>query len=222
MPLLVWRYRNTQVPARTPVFSAVGRRPASGKSTSSGRKASAVATPLRRTACGPVALSWVTGGEVAADDRQRSPAIQVPADRLPRRSPVPHRPDSTSLRGAQIADGSGAVRFTSIFPACYEAHWPRVHFEVYRDRADITYATKTIATSQLAFPQDVCDAVYATAGYESSVAKFRRVSLTPDSVFREDSAALQLATVSGDAAVGYREALPIGMDTRTAPRGGPR
>lgn len=122
----------------------------------------------------------------------------------------------------QIADDAGVVRFTSVFPACYEGRWPHVHFEVYRDRADITDAESAIATSQLAFPEDVCDAVYATAGYESSVRTFSRVSLASDSVFREDGAVHQMATVTGDVRAGYRVSLPVGVDTRTEPatRGG--
>lgn len=128
--------------------------------------------------------------------------------------------DQNYLRGVQIADGAGAVRFTSIFPACYEGRWPHIHFEIYRDRADITDSTKAIATSQLAFPKDVCNAVYATAGYESSVRTLSRVSMTSDGVFGEDGAAHQLATVTGDVSSGYRVSLPVGVDTRTAPKAG--
>ncbi|AUN41000.1 intradiol ring-cleavage dioxygenase [Tsukamurella tyrosinosolvens] len=130
--------------------------------------------------------------------------------------------DQNYLRGVQIADDAGVVRFTSVFPACYEGRWPHVHFEVYRDRAGITDAETAIATSQLAFPKDVCDAVYATAGYESSVPTMSRVSLNSDSVFREDGAVHQMATVTGDVRAGYRVSLPVGVDTRTEPatRGG--
>ncbi|WP_336671841.1 intradiol ring-cleavage dioxygenase [Tsukamurella sp. USMM236] len=126
--------------------------------------------------------------------------------------------DQNYLRGVQIADAAGVVRFTSVFPACYEGRWPHVHFEVYRDRADITDAERAIATSQLAFPEEVCDAVYATSGYESSVRTMSRVSLASDSVFREDGAEHQLATVAGDVTSGYRVSLPVGVDTRTAPK----
>lgn len=128
--------------------------------------------------------------------------------------------DQNYLRGVQIADDAGVVRFTSVFPACYEGRWPHVHFEVYRDRAGITDAESAIATSQLAFPEDVCDAVYATAGYESSVRTMSRVSLASDSVFREDGAEHQLATVTGDVRAEFRVALQVGVDTRTAPGSG--
>ena len=68
------------------------------------------------------------------------------------------------LRGVQVADDDGKVRFTSIFPACYPGRWPHVHFEVYPDQASITDSTTAIATSQVALPKNACDAVYATPG----------------------------------------------------------
>ncbi len=70
------------------------------------------------------------------------------------------------LRGVQIADEDGVVEYTSIYPACYQGRWPHVHFEVYPDEASITDHDLSISTSQLAFPKDVCDVVYATAGYD--------------------------------------------------------
>jgi protocatechuate 3,4-dioxygenase beta subunit len=36
--------------------------------------------------------------------------------------------DQNYLRGVQIADAEGRVRFTSIFPACYSGRWPHIHF----------------------------------------------------------------------------------------------
>ena len=124
------------------------------------------------------------------------------------------------LRGVQIADAAGKVRFTSIFPACYSGRWPHVHFEVYPARADLTDATKAIATSQVALPKDACDQVYAQTGYESSVGSLARVSLDSDNVFGDDSAARQLGTVTGDVTGGYTVSLGVGVDTRTTPAGG--
>ncbi|HRE03450.1 MAG TPA: hypothetical protein PLV68_19290, partial [Ilumatobacteraceae bacterium] len=37
------------------------------------------------------------------------------------------------LRGVQVADDTGTVTFTSVFPACYTGRWPHIHFEVYPD-----------------------------------------------------------------------------------------
>ena len=123
------------------------------------------------------------------------------------------------LRGVQVADEAGTVRFTSIFPACYPGRWPHVHFEVYPDQASITDSTNAIATSQVALPQQVCEAVYAQPGYEQSVRTLARVSLTTDMVFRDDGGARQLGRVTGDVNVGYAVSLLVPVDTRTAPTG---
>ena len=124
------------------------------------------------------------------------------------------------LRGVQIADAEGTVRFTSIVPACYTGRWPHIHFEVYPDQASITDSTKAIATSQVALPQETCDAVYATAGYESSVRTLSQVTLADDNVFGDDDGASQLGTVTGDVTGGYTVSLTVGVDTTTTPTGG--
>jgi protocatechuate 3,4-dioxygenase beta subunit len=128
--------------------------------------------------------------------------------------------DQNYLRGVQIADASGRVTFTSVFPACYDGRWPHIHVEVYPDQGSITDSTKAIATSQVALPKDACDAVYATEGYEASVANLARVGLTTDNVFGDDGGASQLATVDGDVASGFTVRLAVGVDTTTTPTGG--
>ncbi|UPO76152.1 intradiol ring-cleavage dioxygenase [Arthrobacter sp. Helios] len=128
--------------------------------------------------------------------------------------------DQNYLRGVQIADADGKVRFTSIFPACYSGRWPHIHFEVYPDEASITDSTNAVATSQVALPQDVCDTVYATAGYEASVRNLAQITLDSDNVFGDDGGASQLASVTGSVAKGYSVSLTAGVDTRTEPTGG--
>ncbi|MGQ7295689.1 intradiol ring-cleavage dioxygenase [Quadrisphaera sp. KR29] len=131
------------------------------------------------------------------------------------------------LRGVQVADASGRVQFTSIFPACYSGRWPHIHFEVYPDASSTTDASNAIATSQVALPQDVCEAVYATSGYEQSVTNLAQVSLATDNVFSDDQGASQTPAVTGDAASGYVVNLRVGVDATTqaatgmsAPAGG--
>jgi len=129
------------------------------------------------------------------------------------------------LRGVQIADATGKVRFTSVFPACYDGRWPHIHFEVYPDQASISDAGNAIATSQVALPQDVCEKVYGQDGYDASVQNLARVSLDSDNVFGDDGGKSQLATVTGDASKGYKATLAVGVDTTTkstaAPGGAP-
>ena len=128
--------------------------------------------------------------------------------------------DQNYLRGVQVADANGKVKYTSIFPACYSGRWPHIHFEVYPDQASITDASNAIATSQVALPQDVCDVVYAQPGYETSVKNLSQVSLQTDNVFGDDGGVSQLGTVTGDVTNGFAVALTAEVDTRTTPTGG--
>lgn len=112
------------------------------------------------------------------------------------------------LRGVQETAADGTVFFTSIFPACYPGRWPHIHFEVYPSLDSITSSRNKIATSQLAFPKDVCEAAYATAGYEASVRTLQGVSLERDMVF-SDGYTAQLAAVSGSLDEGYLASLVV-------------
>lgn len=128
--------------------------------------------------------------------------------------------DENYLRGVQVADADGVVKFTSVFPGCYDGRWPHLHFEVYPDVDSITDSANVIATSQIALPQDVCETVYAESGYEDSVQNLANVSLDTDGVFSDDGGESQLATVTGDVAGGYAISLPVGVDTTTENGGG--
>lgn len=116
--------------------------------------------------------------------------------------------DQNYLRGVQEADADGKVTFTSIFPGCYAGRWPHIHFEVYPSLDDATSATNRMRTSQLALPQDACEAVYATAGYEQSITNLAGITLDSDMVF-SDGYALQMAKVSGSVSQGYTATLRV-------------
>lgn len=112
------------------------------------------------------------------------------------------------LRGVQQTASDGTVTFRSVFPAAYDGRWPHVHFEVYPSLDDATSASNKLRTSQLALPKDACDAVYATDGYEESVANLARTSLDTDLVF-SDGYSLQLAKISGSVDAGMTAALTV-------------
>jgi len=118
--------------------------------------------------------------------------------------------DANYLRGVQAVDANGVASFTSIFPACYSGRWPHVHFEVYPSVDAATSGTNKLATSQIALPQDVCEAVYVTSGYEQSVSNLSRVSLASDNVFR-DGVSLQTPSMTGNASIGYVSSLVVGV-----------
>ena len=116
------------------------------------------------------------------------------------------------LRGVQVSDSNGEVTFTTIFPGCYSGRWPHVHFEVYPGLAVATSGSNDVKTSQLAMPASACSQVYGVAsGYSASVANFAAASLATDNVFSDDSAASQLATVTGDATNGFAATLTVGI-----------
>ena len=120
--------------------------------------------------------------------------------------------DQNYLRGVQVTDGNGEVTFTTIFPACYSGRWPHIHFEIYSSLANATSGNNDVKTSQLALPAAACNQVYGVAsGYSASVSNFAAVSLASDGVFGDDSAAYQLASVSGDVNNGFAATLQVGV-----------
>jgi len=111
--------------------------------------------------------------------------------------------DENYLRGVQEVAADGTLTFTSVFPACYSGRWPHLHFEVYGSLDDATSASNKLRTSQIAFPADVCETVYADAeGYESSQETFAGVSLDTDGIF-SDGYSLQLGRLTGSVDEGY-------------------
>lgn len=61
--------------------------------------------------------------------------------------------DGTYLRGAQVTDANGVVRFTTIFPGWYVGRTTHVHCKVHIDR-------RTVLTTQLFFDDAVVDELY--------------------------------------------------------------
>lgn len=116
--------------------------------------------------------------------------------------------DENYLRGVQESDADGLVEFTTIFPAAYSGRWPHMHFEIYRTLADATTYTSKLRTSQLAIPQEACDAVYATEGYEQSATNMEQTPLDGDNIF-SDGYSLQMATATGSVEEGYTLTLNV-------------
>ncbi len=113
------------------------------------------------------------------------------------------------LRGVQAADADGTVTFTSIFPAAYSGRWPHVHFEVYPTLDDATSASNRMRTSQLAFPEEVCEKVFADSStYPDSARNLQETPLDSDMVF-SDGYSLQMATVTGSVDAGYTATLRV-------------
>lgn len=116
--------------------------------------------------------------------------------------------DENYLRGVQAADADGNLTFTTVFPACYSGRWPHMHFEVYPSLDAATDVSNKLRTSQLALPEDVCNDVYATEGYEQSVQNLSQLSLETDGIF-SDGYSLQMAKVTGSVDEGYTVSLNV-------------
>jgi len=119
------------------------------------------------------------------------------------------------LRGVQVADAAGRVRFTTIFPPCYGGRYPHIHFEIYAQFSGSAPPARPLLTSQLVLPAEHCAAVYASAaGYGSSRENFSGSRLARDGVFGDNSAA-QLAAMTprlrGDPQSGYRGELSLAI-----------
>ncbi|WP_415976011.1 intradiol ring-cleavage dioxygenase [Rhodococcus sp. 077-4] len=128
--------------------------------------------------------------------------------------------DETYLRGIQVADANGTVTFDTIVPGCYSGRGTHIHFEVYPDAASATTADNAIATSQIAFPQNMLDAIYQLDTYPGSAQNLAQLgSLDNDNVFG-DGYDLQMGTFSGDPTAGYVGSLAVAIDTTTEPTAG--
>lgn len=82
---------------------------------------------------------------------------------------------SRFLRGAQVTDADGVVRFTTVHPGFYQGRCVHIH-------AMVHLADTRVLTTQTMFPEDVNDAVFAAPPYAG---RGERVRNTDDAIFRE-------------------------------------
>lgn len=122
------------------------------------------------------------------------------------------------LRGVQVTDSDGKVKFTTIYPACYSGRWPHIHFEVFTGGLTSASTGRTASLiSQLAMPAATNTAVFSgDTRYTASIANYNAVSLSSDNVFGDNTSA-QLAqmtpTLSGSVTAGYTGTAVIGIAT---------
>lgn len=125
-------------------------------------------------------------------------------------------PDANYLRGVGVADADGKVRFTTIFPGCYDGRWPHIHFEVFESVEKAVGGEASVLTAQIALPEAECAAVYAADGrYADGARNLGRISIASDNVFGDNTEAQigqQTLALVGDAAGGYAGTLTIPID----------
>lgn len=99
----------------------------------------------------------------------------------------------TYMRGVQLTDANGQVAFTTVYPGWYSGRMTHIHFEVYEGG---NYATGTpTLNSQIAFPEAVTQAVYATTLYGNS--QNTSVTFSTDNVFSDGTPYQMLSVADG-------------------------
>ena len=109
------------------------------------------------------------------------------------------------LRGYQVTDDNGEVRFTTIYPGWYQGRAVHVHFKVRGELA----GQNVEFTSQFFFDEDVTDVVHAQEPYVSK--GYRTLLNEQDGIFRQGGEGLLLTpTQTSD---GYTASFDIGLYT---------
>ena len=108
------------------------------------------------------------------------------------------------LRGYQVSDADGLVRFASIYPGWYRGRAVHIHFKV---RTPGENGGTDEFTSQLYFPDELTDRVHASEPYASN--RGQRLLNTRDMIFREGGTQLILPIV--EQAGGYAATFRIAM-----------
>lgn len=117
-------------------------------------------------------------------------------------------PEVNYLRGMQVSDAAGRLRFQTILPGCYAGRWPHLHFEVFASPAEAIAGGNARLTSQFALPGADCAAVYAgDARYWPSMASLSELTFETDMIFGRNTPeqqAAQMLVLHGDATSGFR------------------
>lgn len=109
------------------------------------------------------------------------------------------------LRGYQMTDAQGTVRFLTIYPGWYPIRTVHMHFKI---RTAPMAEKRYEFTSQLYFPDELTDRVHAAAPYSSQGR--RRVRNHQDFIFRDGGEQLTLAP--SETSGGYTAKFPIRLE----------
>lgn len=110
----------------------------------------------------------------------------------------------TWLRGYQLADTSGKITFTTIYPGWYTGRATHIHFEIY-----VNSVLKN--TTQIAFPDATNNIVYASTLYTSLGSN--PIVNSADSIFGDSTTDLAKETIAllGSVSAGYTGTVNIGL-----------
>ncbi len=99
------------------------------------------------------------------------------------------------LRGRQVTDSNGKVSFTTIFPGWYSGRATHIHVHIYNSTGT------SLKVTQIAFPEGSGTAVALVNGYAKGMTGYTYNA--KDNIFSDDSAGVQLATVTGNLTDGF-------------------
>jgi protocatechuate 3,4-dioxygenase beta subunit len=108
------------------------------------------------------------------------------------------------LRGYQVSDRDGVVRFTTIYPGWYRGRAVHIHFKV---RVPVEGGRTDEFTSQLYFADELTDRVHAVQPYAAN--RGQRLLNSRDMIFREGGTQLILPVVERED--GYEATYRIAM-----------
>lgn len=97
------------------------------------------------------------------------------------------------LRGRQTTDSNGNASFISIYPGWYPGRAPHIHIEVLNSNGN------SLLVSQIAFPEDTSNTVYATQDYNGNF----DTSNSADGEFENSLAGNMADSVTGNTTDGY-------------------
>ncbi|WP_443098093.1 intradiol ring-cleavage dioxygenase [Streptomyces avermitilis] len=125
--------------------------------------------------------------------------------------------DQTYLRGYQIANANGVVKFKTIFPGWYTPRTCHIHVKVHTggEKEDGTYeGGKVNHTGQLFFADDAAEEIFALEPYSKHTGSYTK--LDDDMVYDGGGAASGLLTLepvhTADPSKGYKGYIILGID----------
>ncbi|MDX1956824.1 MAG: intradiol ring-cleavage dioxygenase [Chitinophagaceae bacterium] len=106
------------------------------------------------------------------------------------------------LRGRQVTDANGLVTYTSIFPGWYQGRATHIHVHIYNASG------ASLLVTQIAFPEGSNSAVVtinsnAGTSYGYSKGMTGYTYNASDNIFSDDTAGVELSTVTGSLSEGY-------------------
>lgn len=107
------------------------------------------------------------------------------------------------LRGRQTTDSSGLVTFTTIFPGWYQGRATHIHVHIYNASGT------SLKVTQIAFPEGTGTALASVNGYSKGMSGYTYNA--NDNIFSDDSAGLEMSTVTGDKTNGFTLAIKLNV-----------